>query len=302
MGKISKSRGGGPMPPLEAMERYSADAIRYWAAGTSLGKDAVINADKFNSGARLVTKLWNVARFSERFLEGYEGPEPPSDGTAPFKLDMLSAADRWILSRLQRLIRRATQLFEKYDYAAAKSEIEAFFWSELADNYLEMCKQRLYNESAPKRAGARFTLYHSLKTTLLLLAPFLPFVTEEIFLGMFVEKEAVTSIHACRWPVAEEWLEDDLAELTGEVLVNIATVVRRYKSENNLPLSTDLGRLELMVDPLNLKAALNGAGADLMSVTRAEQVEVVDSLDPGLEAIHVDGGIHIGIGPVDESA
>jgi valyl-tRNA synthetase len=165
-----------------------------------------------------------------------------------------------------------------------------------------MCKQRLYNESAPKRAGARFTLYHSLKTTLLLLAPFLPFVTEEIFLGMFVEKEAVTSIHACRWPVAEEWLEDGLAELTGEALVNIATVVRRYKSENNLPLSTDLGRLELMVDPLNLKAALNGAGADLMSVTRAEQIEIVDTLDPGLEAIHVDGGIHIGIGPVEESA
>jgi valyl-tRNA synthetase len=301
MGKISKSRGGGPMPPLEAIERYSADAIRYWAASTGLGKDGVINEGKFKSGARLVTKIWNVARFSEPFLEGYQAPDRPEDGTTPLELDILSGADRWILSRLQRLIRRATELFENYDYAAARSEIEAFFWSELADNYLEMCKQRLYDEVSPKREGARFTLYHGLKTILLLFAPFLPFVTEEIYLGMFAEKEAVASIHACRWPVAEEWLEDDLAESTGEALVGIATAVRRYKSENNLPLSTDLPRLELMVRPLNLKAALKGAGADLMSVTRAEQIELVDTLDPGLEVIQADGGIHIGIGPVDES-
>ncbi|MEJ2351483.1 MAG: valine--tRNA ligase [Anaerolineales bacterium] len=302
MGKISKSRGGGPMPPLEAMERYSADAIRYWAASTSLGKDAVIHEDKFRNGARLVKKLWNVARFSERFLERYEAPVQTKDGAPPIELDMLSSADRWILSRLQHLVQRVTKLFENYDYAAAKSEIEAFFWSELADNYLEMCKQRLYNQAAPKREGARFALYHGLKTIVLLFAPFLPFVTEEIYLGMFAEKEGGASIHRCRWPVAEEWLEDELAESTGEALVGIATAVRRYKSEKNLPLSTELPRLQLMVEPTDLRAALRGAGADLMSVTRAGQVEVVDGLDPGLEVIHVDGGIHIGIGPADESA
>jgi valyl-tRNA synthetase len=299
MGKISKSRGGGPMPPLEALERYSADAIRYWAASTGLGKDAVINEGKFESGARLVTKLWNVARFSERFFEGYKAPEVPSDGAAPIKADMLSGADRWILSRLQHLIRRATELFENYDYAAARSEIEAFFWSELADNYLEMCKQRLYNEAAAQREGARFTLYHCLRTILLLLAPFLPFVTEEIYLGLFAEKEEVPSVHVSPWPVVDESLEDELADTTGEALLDIATAVRRYKSERSLRLSTNLHRLELVVAAPNLKAALKGARADLMSVTRAEEVEIVDSLDPGLEAIQVDGDIRMAIAPAD---
>ncbi|HZD56673.1 MAG TPA: valine--tRNA ligase [Anaerolineales bacterium] len=299
MGKISKSRGGGPMPPLEAIERYSADAIRYWAASTGLGKDAVIHEGKFESGARLVTKLWNVARFSERFLEGYKALEVPSGGIELIQAEMLSSADRWILSRLQRLIRRATELLENYDYAAARSEIEVFFWSELADNYLEMCKQRLYNEAAAQREGARFTLYHCLRTTLLLLAPFLPFVTEEIYLGLFTEKEEVLSVHISPWPVANKSLEDDLADTTGEALIKVATAVRRYKSERSLRLSTNLHRLELVVPTPRLKAALKGAQADLMSVARAEQVEIVDSLDPELEAIEVDGDIRMAIAPAD---
>ena len=134
MGKISKSRGGGPMPPMEMIERYSADAVRYWAASTGPGKDAVISEEKIQMGAKLVTKLWNVARFSERFLEGYT-PQAAGDLAGQF-----TPADRWILARLQQLIRRVTALFQDYDYAAAKSEVEIFFWRDLADNYLEMCK------------------------------------------------------------------------------------------------------------------------------------------------------------------
>jgi valyl-tRNA synthetase len=134
MGKISKSRGGGPMPPLEMIELYSADAVRYWAASTGPGKDSVISEEKIQMGVKLVTKLWNVARFAERFLAGYRPPQ-----AAP----SLTLADRWILASTQRLVRRASGLFQQYEYAAAKSEIEGFFWRDLADNYLEMVKQRL---------------------------------------------------------------------------------------------------------------------------------------------------------------
>ena len=127
------------MPPQEMIERYSADAVRYWAASTGPGKDAIISEEKIQLGARLVTKLWNVARFSERFLENYRPPQ--------LLPNQLSTADRWILSRMQTLIRRVTSLLESYDYAAAKNEIEIFFWGDLTDNYLEMSKQRLYNGS-----------------------------------------------------------------------------------------------------------------------------------------------------------
>ena len=105
------------MPPLEMIEKYSADAVRYWAACTGFGKDSIISEDKIQVGARLVTKLWNVARFSQRFLADYCPSTPPS----------LSPADRWILSRLQRLIKEATQLFRNYEFAGAKNETESFF-------------------------------------------------------------------------------------------------------------------------------------------------------------------------------
>ena len=124
MGKISKSRGGGPISPLEAIERYSSDAVRYWAASTGLGKDAVISEDKMQVGARLVNKLWNVARFTQPFLLE---PTTPAQDPLPRPIPpALSPADRWILSRTQRLIRRATEYLLVYDYAAAKSEAEVY--------------------------------------------------------------------------------------------------------------------------------------------------------------------------------
>ncbi|MSP13220.1 MAG: valine--tRNA ligase [Chloroflexi bacterium] len=176
MGKISKSRGGGPVAPLAMIERYSADALRYWAASTSFGKDAVISEEKVQIGGKLVTKLWNVARFCERFLQDYTRPPQPPQ---------LSPADRWILSNIQRLVRRVTELFQGYDYAAAKSDIEAFFWRDLADNYLEMAKQRLYDPARAYHEGALYTIHQVLETTVKLFAPLLPHVTEAIYQGLF---------------------------------------------------------------------------------------------------------------------
>ena len=191
--KISKSRGGGPMAPKEMIERYSADAVRYWAASTGFGKDSTINEEKIQTGAKLVTKLWNVASFSQRFLEGYCPPE---------QIPTLSPADRWILSRTQRLIERVTELFQGYDYAAAKSEMESFFWRDLADNYLEMAKGRLYNETSAGYDGARYTLFHVLLAMVKLFAPFLPHVTEVIYQGLFAAFEGAESVHRARWPRA----------------------------------------------------------------------------------------------------
>ncbi|RPI20897.1 MAG: valine--tRNA ligase, partial [Chloroflexota bacterium] len=280
MGKISKSRGGGPMPPLEMIERYSADAVRYWAASTGPGKDSVISEEKIQMGSKLVTKLWNVARFSERFIETYHPPEA---------LPALSPADRWILSRAQRLIRRVTGLFQQYDYAAAKSEIESFFWTELADNYLEMCKQRLYEGAPAEIDAARYSLYQVLLAVVKMLAPFLPYVTEEIYLGLFASSDSQpserVSIHSSSWPAPDERLEDDQAEKMGEILLAVATAVRRYKSEHNLALGTGLNRLQLAtVDPAHAHA-LRESTADLMSITRASRIELVGELDPSLETV-----------------
>ena len=280
-GKISKSRGGGPMAPQEMIELYSADAARYWAASTGFGKDSTISEEKIQAGAKLVTKLWNVARFSERFVMGWE---------ASSETLSLSLADRWILSKAQRLVERATALFRDYDFAAAKSETETFFWQVLADNYLEMCKLPLYEENS---AGARYALRVALLTVLKLFAPFLPYVTEEIYQGLFAAGGG--SIHRASWPAVDEALIDEQTEAAGDVVVEIATAVRRYKTENQLRMGAELARLQVVVQDVVLRRSLCDAAADIRSVTRAQQVEIVEQVDADLKIIQDTGIIAIAL-------
>ncbi len=262
-GKLSKSKGGGPIGPLELIETHSADAVRYWAASTGLGKDATISVEKVRTGAKLVKKLWNVARFSQRFLEDYAPPETTPE---------LSSADRWILARLQNLVRRVTTLFEQYDYAAAKSETETFFWRDLADNYLEMAKQRLYNGDD----GAQFALYQTVLTIIKLFAPILPYVTEEIYQHLFSDGSS-TSIHRSGWPLPRAQFEDSDANAFGDILIEIATAVRRYKSENQMALTTELACLQITSSNPTIDSLLANAVPDLTSVTRAREIQFVST-------------------------
>jgi valyl-tRNA synthetase len=234
-------------------------------------------------GVRLANKLWNIARFVQPFL--LEQPAPAQGSHSRPIPPALSPADRWILSRTQRLVRRSTEYWLGYDYAAAKSEAESFLWNDLADNYLEMCKTRLYGSLGPAREAACYAIHHVLVVLIKLLAPCLPHVTEEIYQDMFAQEEGLPSIHISRWPDPDVRLEDIAMEETGAVLVAIATAVRRYKSEQSLPLGTELNLLALATGELALLSALRDAEADLMSVTRARQVQIARELPAGLEIV-----------------
>ena len=285
-GKISKSRGGGPVAPMEMIEQHSADAVRYWAASTGFGRDAIISEEKIRAGSKLVTKLWNVGRFSQRFIDEY---------TPPLETPRLSPADRWLMSRLQNLIREVTERFLGYDYASAKSLVELFFWNDLSDNYLEMAKKRLYDESMPGREGARYALYHALLATIKLLAPFVPYVTESIYQGLFSDEGASRSIHRSPWPVQQESLVDEAAETTGAALVHVATAVRRYKSSENMALSAELAGLTLATPDPALAAALRLAESDIMSITRAGRITISPELDPALTIISAEGAVKVAL-------
>ncbi|MCB9435628.1 MAG: valine--tRNA ligase [Anaerolineales bacterium] len=262
-GKISKSKGGGPIAPMALIEQYSADAVRYWAASTALGKDSVISIDKVQLGAKLVNKLWNVARFSEPFLEGYQVTD---------EIPQLSTADRWILARLQRLIDEVTRCFEGYEHAAAKSAIETFFWRDLADNYLEMVKQRLYESDGE---GARFALYHVLLTLVKLLAPILPYVTDAIYQALFAMHNGAVSVHIAAWPAVDTRLTDESLDQFGDVLIEVASAVRRFKSDRQLSLTTELEQLHIWAADGSAMKLWHDAIADLKSVTRARNVCIV---------------------------
>jgi len=203
--------------------------------------------------------------------------------------------DRWMLSRTQWLIRRVTELFRNYDYAAAKSETESFFWRDLADNYLEMSKERLYDETNELREGARYTLYDVLLTVIKLFAPILPYITEEVYQALFVPIEGEGSIHNARWPVAIESLLSETADAAGEALIEVATAVRRYKSESNISLGAELKRLQLATTDTGIARMLQEARVDIMSVTRARQIEVKEYLDADLEEVKAEQGIRVGL-------
>jgi valyl-tRNA synthetase len=284
-GKLSKSRGSS-MSPMEMIATYSADALRYWAASTGLGKDTTVSEEKIAMGKKLVTKLWNVAKFSQRFLESYQPPAGLPD---------LTPTDRWLLSRTQWLIQRVTELFRNYDYAAAKNETESFFWRELADNYIEMCKERLYDETSEMREGARYTLYHVLLTVMKLFAPIMPYITETLYQALFAPIEGEGSIHNSQWPGVNASLLNATADAAGEALIEIATAVRRYKSESNISLGTELKRLQLATTDVSVAEMLQEARADIMSVTRARQVEVKESLDADMEEVKAEGEIKVGL-------
>jgi valyl-tRNA synthetase len=258
--------------------------VRYWAASTGLGKDAVINEERIQAGSKLVTKLWHVARFSGRFMADHD---PSLDEPA------FTPADRWILARTQTVIMRCTRLWRRYDYATAKSEVELFFWRDLADNYLEMVKRRLYDDSAA--AGARFALYESLLATIKLLAPILPHVTERIYQALFATQGGSDSIHRAPWPEGNmRWLDDAALNL-GETLRGVATAVRRYKSEQNLSLGVELAELYLATADPRLAAGLQAAEMDLLSITRAGTIQVGHMLPTSLEKIGTAAGVEIAL-------
>ncbi|HEY8744517.1 MAG TPA: class I tRNA ligase family protein, partial [Chloroflexota bacterium] len=269
--KISKSKLKAAEDPTAMLETNSADAVRYWATSVGTGGDTLLNDETIKKGNRLVTKLWNAARLVLPHLEGYQPTQELPAG--------LNLTDRWLLASLNDTIRRAGAALEGYEFRAAKDEAERFFWADLCDNYLELVKFRLYGEvegaDAAGRDAARYVLYQALLSILKLLAPFLPFITDDLYQAAFAgEQPGVTSIHRSSWPGQQTQWQDERALSNGRLLLEVVESVRRHKSERHLSMATELATITITC-PADAAAALQGAELDLRSVTRARQVRVI---------------------------
>jgi valyl-tRNA synthetase len=233
--KMSKSKGN-IVDPRKMWEKYSVDALRFWASGSKLGDDMPFQEKDLVTGQKTVTKLWNASRFALIHLEGYKP-----------KAIKLMSIDRWLLSKLYRLIQFSTKSFEKYEYSKVKAAVENFFWNTFCDNYLEMIKDRLYlPEKYEKGAkeSAQFTLYQSLLTILKLFAPIMPYITEEIYHLYFDKIENKKSIHISSWPEFKAELINDDIEKMGDLAVLIIGGVRKFKSELLSVLMRTRGKLK----------------------------------------------------------
>ncbi|GGN97912.1 valine--tRNA ligase [Haloarcula pellucida] len=270
---MSKSKGN-VIPPSEVLENFPVDAARYWAAGTSIGDDFPYKEGDLEAGERLLQKLWNASRLVDQLT-------PAHDAVGDVDEADLSAVDRWLLAELDATIDSVTAKFEDYAFSKARNELRSFFWNTFCDDYLEIAKQRLSDGGDP---STEYTLLTAHRTFLKLFAPFLPHITEELWSRVYGEDE---SVHTTDWPVAGGY-EADLE--AGETAMEVVSALRRYKTENGLPLNADLEHVEVYGHVEGFAAAI----AEAMHVDRLETFEDAPDITTEVSDIDLDYSI---VGP-----
>ncbi len=281
--KMSKSKGN-IIEPLEMIQKYSGDCLRYWAASSKLGQDLPFQEKEFVAGKKFINKLWNASRFVIGHLGNYH-----------YREIELAPVDRWLLSKLQKLIQSNTAVFDEFQYSRVKADTENFFWHVFCDHYLELVKDKLYNAenySKEERESALYALYTGLLSSLKMLAPILPHITEEIYQLYFAKIEGKKSIHISQWPIASENYIDEDAELSGDLLVDVVSAVRKFKSERNLSLRTELDSIAILCSKED-RLKLETVQKDLLAVTKAAKLDFLPKKKG--EMIPVREGISIAI-------
>jgi valyl-tRNA synthetase len=252
--KMSKSRGRA-VTPAGLLEEYGSDAVRYWAASGRPGVDTAFDIGQMKIGRRLAIKLLNASRFA------LGAGASPGEVTQPLDLALLA--------RLGAVVAEATKALDAYDYTRALEITEEFFWA-FCDDYLELVKGRAYGEQGPEAAAsARAALAEALSTVLRLLAPFLPFVTEEVWSWW-----RDGSVHRAAWPSLPGGDDGVLVAVTEAI-----TAVRKAKSGARLSMRAEVGELVVTADPAT-EAALRAALPDLRAAGHIASVTFVEGTDP----------------------
>ena len=218
--KMSKSLGNG-VDPLKVIEKYGADALRFsLASGVSAGSDMRYVEKKVTAAGNFANKIWNASRFIAM----------NSDGTEQLELENIDVADKWILSRLSQVTKEVGDNIDKFELGLASSKVYDFIWSEYCDWYIEMAKPRLYGEDEKAKKTALGVLRYVLIDALKLLHPFMPFITEEIFVEVLGAGE---SIMISEWPKGELHFEEDEKRMSA--VMDVIRTVRNIRAQMNVP-------------------------------------------------------------------
>jgi valyl-tRNA synthetase len=267
--QYTDANGFNRYDPHSIVQRYGADAVRYWAAGSRLGNDLRFHEKDVKVGRKLVTKLWNVARMCTLYLKGYS----PSAHTVA--LADRSVEDKWLVSKLNRSAAEVTAGFEKYDYAIGREALDKFFWGTYCDNYLEIVKDRLWRPEAHtlrEKHSAQTTLYESMRSLLGLYAPYIPYVTEELYQRIYASSENVSSIHITQWPKGDPQKVNPEAEKEMDVVISVLDAVRCLRTQNKI--SMEHRHLMVEIDP-NASDTLDQIDRNkktVLAATRCEQL------------------------------
>lgn len=285
--KMSKSLGNG-IDPLEIIDKYGADALRFTlATGNSPGNDMRFSDEKVEASRNFANKIWNAARF---IIMNLSENEP-----APYIPEKLSLEDKWILSQYNALVKDVTDSLEKYELGLAVQKLYDFIWDVFCDWYIEIAKIRLSSEDAELKECAKAVLVYVMSNTLKLLHPFMPFITEEIWQTLPHSGE---SIMISDWPVFQEKLVFTAEEQNMEKIMIAVKAVRNRRAEMNVPPSKK-AHLNIVTKDVELF----GDGAKYFTrLASASQIGVSDdesvfNLDGAVSVVTEDATIYI---PMDE--
>lgn len=237
--KMSKSLGNG-IDPLDVIEKYGTDALRYaLTIGTSPGNDLRFSDEKLEASRNFANKIWNAFRFvMMNFDEDIDFS----------KVDpgRFTSADKWILSRINTVAREVTENLERFEIGIALHKIYEFIWDEFCDWYIELVKPRLYDQEAPGRIEALYVLNEILKNAMKLLHPFMPFITEEIYGHLITSDE---SIMISEWPEYREGVLYPEEERVMKVIMDAIRGIRNRRLEMNVPASRRAKAIFVTSDP-----------------------------------------------------
>ena len=262
--KMSKSLGNG-VDPLDVINEYSTDALRFsLILGITAGNDIRYMPEKLESSSNFANKLWNASKFVLMNLEDYDGIYDEKD---------LCKEDKWILSKLNTLVKEVTNNIDNFDIGVSTQKIYDFIWNEFCDWYIEICKTRLYDKTSTTRKAAQFTLNKVLQDSLKLLHPVMPFITEEIYTKLYNDDETIMT---AEWPKFEEKYAFQKEEQEIEKLKDVIIGIRNIRNNMNVHPSR---KSKLIVVTENYKDLINESESILNKLGFAESIELKNNKD-----------------------
>ena len=258
--KLSKSKSNAKRDPISLIDNYSADVVRYYGGIGRLGLDVIYDESMFDRGRKLINKLWNVSKFIEMHLSDYQDK----------KFDSFEYFDRWIIGKYQDMEKQFLKYLDEYEVGLALNTLEKFFWN-FCDNYIEIVKHRLYRPeefgNIPRYSGQK-AIYILLYKLLQDFSICFPFITEEIYQEIYQDQKSIhlTQINALNY--------NFIIELKyGDIICNIISEVRGYKSLNNLSLKTKVKQLEIDCDN-HILDAIEKSKKDLCATLFVENIKI----------------------------
>jgi valyl-tRNA synthetase len=260
--KMSKVKGN-VLNPLDAIEQYGTDALRFaLSTGTSPGNDIRLSSHRLEAARNFANKMWNAARFVIGNMETMVSLAHIKKGALPLE-------DRWILSRLSNLVTAVDKLMEDFQFGEAERQIHDFLWGEFCDWYIEMAKLRLNESPSPKPV-----LAYVLETSLRLLHPFMPFITEEIWqsLKSCFDEEMAESIMIAPYPTADEGAIDAAAEKQMELVIDVVRSIRNERAEFQVESSK---WIEALIVPHDAKSVIESQVHTIETLARVRPLTII---------------------------